>query len=235
MHPYLQPRADEISERLGPVLRELGLRTRLTYLDGYPRFTFEAPKKTGASKPFSPVAIHFKPKSVTKLPEAPWISAFIALADWEMKPVGNTGWSHRRLWQTDGYTIRSYAGWVLDEVEGHIRERGLIHLEPPGRDGIVDSEELADAVADIGNNIRDLAIVRIEDEKSKAVEAITFQDSEWRRIHMTFPKYHNGLVLVDGEHAGSFDPASTRRVGRLAYRLARAKEPDVDVWNPLRP
>lgn len=235
MHPYLQPRADEINERLGPVLRELGLRTRLTYQDGYPRFIFETPKKIGFSKPFSSVAIHFKPKSVTKLPEAPWISAFIALADWEMKPVENTGWSHRRLWQTDGYTIRSYAGWVLDEVEGHIRERGLIYLEPPGQDSIVDSEELADAVADIGNGISDLGIVRIEDKKGNAVEAITFQDSQWRRIHMTFPKYDEGNVIIDGEHAGSFNPASARRVGRLAYRLARAIEPDIDVWRPLHP
>lgn len=235
MHPYLQPRADEINERLGPVLRELGLRTRLTYLDGYPRFIFEAPKKSGFSKPFSPVAIDFKPKSVTKLPEAPWISAFIAISEWEKKPVGDTGWSHRRLWQTTGYTIRSVGAYVLDEVEGHIRERGLINLDPPGQDWIVDSEELADAVADIANDIRDLAIVRIEDEKGKAVEAITFQDSEWRRIHMTFPKHDNGRVLVDGEHAGSFNPTSARRVGRLAHRLARAREPDADVWRPRQP
>jgi hypothetical protein len=238
MKPFLQARAADIHEYLGPVLAEMGLRMRAVNGDGYPRIIFEQRNAKGrdkrATRPFSPVAIEFEPKSETGLSEARWIGAYVCLADWRFKELGNTGWRHRRLWETRRLMLRSFTNPAVHfaEMEGHIRELGIIALSER-QPMIADSKELADAVLKIGSAIDDLAIVRFDDDPRSPTEAATFIDDEGQRIHLCFKDWRDGIVLIDGQKVGRFDATDPARVASLAKDLKRGRQPDerdVDEW-----
>ncbi|MCK8780806.1 hypothetical protein M0654_12505 [Rhizobium sp. NTR19] len=199
MHPYVRTRAAEIDEKLGPVLKEMGLRKRVFTHPYEYEFFFSKPRRKDLVKPFSPVSIFFWRDP--DLREAEWHAATVKIGHWSARAVGDSGWTRFGKWdetEEEGLHHRDdLFGWL----EGEIRARGLVELRPE-RPGEVATEELEETYLRLQSIVPDIAIVWVETEYGR-YEAVTFQDPEGRRIHICFAPYRFTPVLVDGQKIGT--------------------------------
>lgn len=183
--------------------------------------------------PRSSVSIRFDwPGDDKKVREADWNDAILAVDDWRPKPLGSTGWSHRRWWDSKEVRIDLTGKAMFDWVGKTIRRQGV--FVPSGQPMMALSIALADAYWEIARNIRmkDLGIVKVEFENGPH-EALTFQDHLGRRVHMVFGG-GIGRLMIDGVIVGQFDD-SARASAYLAEHLNTGKFPVTDYIRPLAP
>lgn len=236
MRKYVVNRVAEARERLGPVLKELGLRLYVAdnLEDTAIYFRGKPDSRNGTMlRPASPVTIRFDLPQYLEGKEAQWQQdAELHVDDWRLKPLGRSGWSHRRWWGFEAFPIEKTGDRMFAWIEGKIRKHGVI-TPVANQPGIVNSNELADLYWEIGGRIRGLAIVRVPiqvGDEYDDVEALTFQDHEGRRIHIA-PGV--GKVLIDGELVGRYR-GDTPRAARLAERLTKGSEAAVSSLEPPR-
>lgn len=90
---YLTGRIRDIYERLGPTLRELGLRMRLTGPESDHFLFFERTDEDGIAWR-SPVNFVFLTQEYTKMKEPTWDSGtiFLGAGESSIEPIGTNGW-----------------------------------------------------------------------------------------------------------------------------------------------
>ncbi len=223
---FMRNRHAEIQEHLLPLVKELGLEritvTRSNRHDGYEVF-FQGPEpaRNDSAYSFSPVSIIFNREGSTDLPEADWRECGFAIEDWRSKPLGKTGWSHRRCWDEKLVRVDAEGSKLFSWIKSRIRAEGVVHVDPNSTE-FIQSTMLADVYWEIRREIRDLGIVRIPG-KFEEQEALTFLGHNGRRVHMRFPTNGNfrGTVLLDGDEMGDFTLHRLNDVVGLAHDLSK--------------
>jgi hypothetical protein len=232
MRDYMKNRVAEAREALDPVLKELDLTLKVAESRYETTIYFRGSLQPGmVDWPRSPILINFRWEPDGRAnPEAKWSDGRIEIQDWRPKPLGGTGWFHRRWWDSKVLGIEKTDNAMFTWIGNMIRRKGV--FTPSGQPNMVDSEKLADAYWAIGRRIRDLGIVELDSEIGPR-EALTFQDHLGRRIHMIF---HGGttLLMIDGEAVGRFDDRALS-AAVLAEHLKTGRFSAAHDITPIKP
>lgn len=230
---YMRKRMQQIRHHLAPVLENMGIKAYLGTKAGCYYVEFETPEGR------SPLALAFPPNPDGGRPS--WSEAFTEYTDQRFEKLGKTGWKHRREWgQICLPLVREGEGPVdleeLFSVIAHkLRHYGITPFERVEKE--LKSQTLADIFWAVGNDIPDLAVVRIPmedhefpDEDWAKWDALTFMDHEGRRIHICHAQgYQRGPIYADGEKIGEVNathPHYYSASAKLAYRLAHGQVSD---------
>lgn len=219
MRSFVKNRLAEVREHLGPALSDLGLSISVenSLYDTSIRFVRDRPFA------YSPVSIRFgwNPEYDDTGHDAQWSEAYLSIDDMRAKPLGSTGWSHRRWWGSKEIAFEKTGEAMFSWISSSVRRRKLI--APSEEPQTARSEEMADAYWEIGRKIKDLAVVRIDMEGDTEREALTFQDHLGRRVHMAFGG--TGYLLIDGEVVGHFPHHRTETCALIAEQLKTGYSP----------
>lgn len=220
---YIRNRMIEFRDRMEPLLKELNLRARTQTNDGGIEVYFVTRNKNvDPLLSHSSVSIFFDDRETTGLKEATWASACLSIEQHEPRPIGNTGWVHRRWWESKylDFPAGSEAMWQF--IEKNFREQPFVTMERHANE--IRSEELFDAFVEISRLPDDMRIegLKLDQQFSEdgRVESIAFDDVEGREVRLEFHQFgESGRVFVDDEPIGIFDVSREADVALLARWL----------------
>lgn len=220
---YIRNRMVEFRERIGPLLKELNLRSQTQENDGGIEVYFVPRKKE--HDPYlshSTVSIFFDDRETTGLREATWERAWLSVEQHERRPIGDTGWYHRRWWDSEFSKLPTEREEMWQFIEQNFRERPFVTMEI-GSDEI-ESEELYDAYQNIVSLPEHLRIEGLAIEQQLTdeglVESIVFDDVHGRQVRLEFHQVGAKCrAFVDGEPVGFFHNSRESTVATMAYFL----------------
>ncbi|RVK42989.1 hypothetical protein [Sinorhizobium meliloti] len=216
MHGYIDEVLTLVEARLGPVLKELGLHTRVEVRPEEFLIRFEANEQT-----FSPIILAFPGPEVTKREQASWEGLEVVELSYYPIEIGDTGWIYWAEQGEGSYCPNGSMEETFARLERNLRDYAIITL---GNDTpmIANSREFACAWEAVGYFVANYAADQVWIERDIIGESYLFNDSVGREIRLEFPKEWSlpGKLLIDNEQCGEFEqdePNSIRSVLRKVF------------------
>ncbi|MDH6276618.1 hypothetical protein GUK36_29870 [Rhizobium leguminosarum] len=219
---YIRSRMIEFRDRMDPLLKELNLRARTqTNEHGVEVYFVARDRKRDPLMSHSSVSILFEDRDSTGLPEAAWTNACLQIEQHEPRALGNTGWAHRRWWESIPVFLPTDPDEMWSLIEKNFREQPFITMEE--RPMEVESYELADAFFAAERSVEGLDVER-EVTELGSIESLVFHDDSGRDVRLEFPAHGFGRVFVGGEQVGEFDQYHEERIASMARALQRCND-----------
>ncbi|MBY5370452.1 hypothetical protein [Rhizobium leguminosarum] len=205
---------DEINERLGPQLRELGVEAKAKRLQGGQIVAFEAKDR------YVPLDIMITGSVL--LPGTPLrLESCTAFFErWAAVEVGSDGWTFYEHMNNASYRFTGDIENDFAQLSGIIAKIGVVRY-PSIENKVTKNQNLAVAFEAIADRLSLYGEFKIHCSSGRKGESLEFDDASDRKWRFEFGK-SRVKVLIDGKTAGLFDPAD--RHGMLDLITARIQE-----------
>jgi hypothetical protein len=212
-------RLKELQQKLGPLLEELDIKTKVRRRNGEIAITFEG--RGGNTR--APVEVHLHPNAFSGGEESGWEGSDVVIEHWDWREIGSNGWIYER-----------YAGMAslipldddleksLDAIGCAIEQHGLVYVgkELPNRTCNKNFALAYEHIRDAFPPARGRRPITCSREGN--TESYNFTAPSGAKWRVSFNE-ENAVLYVDGKEVALLPAVKPRKIGAyISERMARA-------------